>query len=64
MRHPAPASRSFVLASGCGRSTWTPPPWLTRARTHDDNTSIVNHYSINATTRLLTRPRSFTDADR
>jgi hypothetical protein len=51
MRHPAPASRSFVLASGCGRSTWTPPPRLARARTHEDYATInANKGTANTTT--------------
>src|SRR5262249_45315049 len=33
LRRPAVASRSYVLAFGCGRSTLTPPPSPTRPAT-------------------------------
>jgi hypothetical protein len=57
-----PASRSFVLAYGCGRSTWTPPPLPARPATKT-NQHNSGAYGAARPSALDSR-HSFRDADR
>jgi hypothetical protein len=62
MRHPAPASRSFVLAFRLRALHLDPAALLARARAYEDNATI-NATKGHRAQQSLDKPRSFTDAD-